>query len=307
MSLQVNLSSKEINDAYQNVVAGRRIDWAVFTYDKGTNDIKVQSTGDGGLEELQEEFSDGKIQYAFARVIDPNSKLAKFVQINWCGDGVPVAKKGLFHTHSSAVAKFLRGTHVVINARNESDVAPALIMERVEAASGAKYSAHNEKPRKFEPIAPVGTNYTPIGKPDIAGMRRVPPAPSGAGASSRPSAGARPVFGAPVPAPLKTAPPSNVPDDDWDDEPPARPPPPPAASRPPAVPSAPRPAPTTSVSIRFWCRTSSPHIILLQVIYTGCTRRPIGAYAGCVVECPHQAFRGGSYRARRESYEIMGD
>ena len=164
MSLQVNLSSREINDAYQNVVAGKSIDWAVFTYDKGTNDLKVQSTGDGGLEELQEEFSDGRsvvslpaarlkvnssstprIQYAFARVIDPNvrsfhcasalrvdlrclfdtqSKLAKFVQINWCGDGVPVVKKGLFHTHSSAVARFLRGTHVVINARNEVCIFP---------------------------------------------------------------------------------------------------------------------------------------------------------------------------------------
>lgn len=60
MSLQVNLSGREINDAYQDVVAGRNIDWAVFTYDKGTNDLKVQSTGDGGLEELQEEFSDGR-------------------------------------------------------------------------------------------------------------------------------------------------------------------------------------------------------------------------------------------------------
>lgn len=53
------------------------------------------------------------------RHFDTQSKLPKFVQINWCGDGVPEAKKGLFHTHSSAVAKFLRGTHVVINARNE--------------------------------------------------------------------------------------------------------------------------------------------------------------------------------------------
>lgn len=60
MSLQVNLSSTEINDAYQNVVASKGIDWAVFTYDKGTNHLKVQSTGDGGLEELQEEFSDGR-------------------------------------------------------------------------------------------------------------------------------------------------------------------------------------------------------------------------------------------------------
>lgn len=47
------------------------------------------------------------------------SQLPKFVQINWCGDGVPEAKKGLFHTHSSAVARFLRGAHVVLSARNE--------------------------------------------------------------------------------------------------------------------------------------------------------------------------------------------
>lgn len=49
----------------------------------------------------------------------PQSQLPKFVQINWCGDGVPEAKKGLFHTHSSAVANYLRGSHVVISARNE--------------------------------------------------------------------------------------------------------------------------------------------------------------------------------------------
>lgn len=65
MSLQVNLSSKDISDAYQNVVAGN-IDWVVFTYDKGSNDLKVQSTGDGGLEELQEEFSDGRSVYLLA-------------------------------------------------------------------------------------------------------------------------------------------------------------------------------------------------------------------------------------------------
>jgi hypothetical protein len=52
-------------------------------------------------------------------IICEQTKLPKFVQINWCGDGVPEAKKGLFHTHSSAVARFFRGTHVVISARNE--------------------------------------------------------------------------------------------------------------------------------------------------------------------------------------------
>ena len=60
MSLQINLSSRDLTQAYQDVVNARGIDWAIFTYDKGTNDLKVQATGDGGLEELQEEFSDGR-------------------------------------------------------------------------------------------------------------------------------------------------------------------------------------------------------------------------------------------------------
>ena len=60
MSLQVNLSSREIAQAYQDVLNARNIDWVVFTYEKGSNDLKVQSTGDGGLEELEEEFSDGR-------------------------------------------------------------------------------------------------------------------------------------------------------------------------------------------------------------------------------------------------------
>ena len=60
MSLQVNLSSRELTQAYQDVLNARGIDWALFTYEKGSNDLKVQATGDGGLEELEEEFSDGR-------------------------------------------------------------------------------------------------------------------------------------------------------------------------------------------------------------------------------------------------------
>lgn len=43
---------------------------------------------------------------------------------------MPEAKKGLFHTHSNTVARYLRVTHVVINARNEVglEVQPPMIM-----------------------------------------------------------------------------------------------------------------------------------------------------------------------------------
>ena len=89
MSLQVNLASRDLAQAYQDVLNANGIDWCLFTYERGSNDLKVQSTGGGGLEELEEEFSDARcvwtcirgnetlirvcrMQYAFARVKDPN-------------------------------------------------------------------------------------------------------------------------------------------------------------------------------------------------------------------------------------------
>ncbi|KAJ3038042.1 hypothetical protein HK097_003306, partial [Rhizophlyctis rosea] len=155
---QVNFStfSKDLNDAYNKVLAGDdSTDWAIFSYDKGGNDLKVTGTGDGGLEELQEEFEESKIQYAFARVVEPISGLPKFVLISWCGDGVPVAKKGLFHYHVNDVTKYFKGFHVHINARGEGDVEPTVIMKKVRDSSGAKYSIHQEKGPAAMDIAPA--------------------------------------------------------------------------------------------------------------------------------------------------------
>jgi len=68
--------------------------WAVFTvaaplvsafqHDGGKESVlKVQSTGEGELADLTEEFSDGRIQFAFVKVKDPNTSLPKCVLIAW--------------------------------------------------------------------------------------------------------------------------------------------------------------------------------------------------------------------------------
>jgi hypothetical protein len=59
MSLQVNLSSPDITKAYQDVLNARGVDWVILTYEKASNDLRVQSTGNG-LDDLEEEFSDGR-------------------------------------------------------------------------------------------------------------------------------------------------------------------------------------------------------------------------------------------------------
>ena len=45
--------------------------------------VFVCSFTDGGIEEMVDELSGGKVMYAYLRVIDPNTQLPKNVLINW--------------------------------------------------------------------------------------------------------------------------------------------------------------------------------------------------------------------------------
>uniref|UniRef100_A0A8C9GJ08 Drebrin like n=1 Tax=Piliocolobus tephrosceles TaxID=591936 RepID=A0A8C9GJ08_9PRIM len=137
MAVNLSRNGPALQEAYVRVVTEKSpTDWALFTYEGNSNDIRVAGTGEGGLEEMVEELNSGKVMYAFCRVKDPNSGLPKFVLINW-------------------------GAHVTINARAEEDVEPECIMEKVAKASGANYSFHKESGRFQDtgPQAPVGSVY----------------------------------------------------------------------------------------------------------------------------------------------------
>ncbi|XP_044293486.1 drebrin-like protein isoform X2 [Varanus komodoensis] len=162
MALNLSRNGPALQEAYGRVVAsGSPTDWALFTYEGNSNDLRVAGTGDGGLEEMVEELNSGKVMYAFCRVKDPNSGLPKYVLINWFGEGVNDVRKGACANHVSSVANFLKGAHVTINARADEDVEPDTIMEKVSKASGANYNFHKEG-SKFQdagPQAPVGSVY----------------------------------------------------------------------------------------------------------------------------------------------------
>ncbi|XP_065712847.1 drebrin-like protein isoform X1 [Patagioenas fasciata] len=162
MALNLSKNGRALQEAYGRVVAaGSPTDWALFTYEGNSNDLRVAGSGDGGLEEMVEELNSGKVMYAFCRVKDPNSGLPKYVLVNWTGEGVNDVRKGACANHVSTIANFLKGAHVTINARAEEDVEPELIMEKVAKASGANYNFHKES-SKFQdsgPQAPVGSVY----------------------------------------------------------------------------------------------------------------------------------------------------
>uniref|UniRef100_A0A0B7KMC0 SH3 domain-containing protein n=1 Tax=Bionectria ochroleuca TaxID=29856 RepID=A0A0B7KMC0_BIOOC len=159
-SLNLSINGPSIKSSYNGVINGpapstdspTHAQWALFTVqaplqnafqDSGAKEsiLKVQGTGDGELSDLIEDFSEGRVQYAFVKVKDPNSGLPKYILIAWCGGGVPERTKGYFTSHTAAVSKILHGYHVQITARSESDLEPQVVMEKVANASGAKYSA----------------------------------------------------------------------------------------------------------------------------------------------------------------------
>ncbi|KAL8703510.1 MAG: hypothetical protein Q9201_003320 [Fulgogasparrea decipioides] len=119
---------------------------------------------DGDLADLIDEFSDGKIQFAFVRVKDPNTTLPKFVLVAWCGEGVPERTKGYFTSHLTAVSKVLHGYHVQVTARSDRDLTPESIMQKVSDASGSKYSSNpSNAPNLGGPPPPTASKpvFTP--------------------------------------------------------------------------------------------------------------------------------------------------
>lgn len=160
-SLNTSTNGPSIKSSYQSVINdsfGAGSDsptfgiWALFSVStplvnafqpdrKGKESIlKVQTTGQGELQDLVDEFSEGRIQFAFVKIRDSNTQLPKNILIGWCGEGVPERTKGYFTSHLAAVSKIFHGYHVQITARSDGDLSPESIIKKVAVASGAKYT-----------------------------------------------------------------------------------------------------------------------------------------------------------------------
>ncbi|CAG0885614.1 unnamed protein product [Darwinula stevensoni] len=159
MAVDLDKNRDALIGAWKEVVSNGSTNWALFGYEGQTNTLKFVSKGDGGLEEMAEDFSSGKIMYAFCRVLDPKTSLPKYVLINWQGEGAPQFRKGVCANHFSSIARFFKGSHVSINARTEDDVEASVIMEKVMKSTGSVYKFTEKTSLDESDSAPVGTSY----------------------------------------------------------------------------------------------------------------------------------------------------
>ncbi|XP_058063943.1 drebrin-like protein [Anopheles bellator] len=162
MSIDLQKHREAIVAAWKAVVDRKTAtNWALFGYEGQSNVLKVQETGEDGITELAAELNSGKIQYAFLRVDNAETGIAKFVFINWQGEGAPIARKGTCAKHVRDVTAILHGAHITVHATNEDDVEEARILEKLQKVvvndfKVKDYSQANESPK------PVGTNYSRV-------------------------------------------------------------------------------------------------------------------------------------------------
>uniref|UniRef100_A0ABM5FKU6 Drebrin isoform X8 n=1 Tax=Pogona vitticeps TaxID=103695 RepID=A0ABM5FKU6_9SAUR len=152
----------ELLASYQEVIGeDNATDWALYTYEDDSDNLKLAASGTGGLQELSSHFENQKVMYGFCSVKDPQATLPKYVLVNWVGEDVADARKCACATHVPKVAEFFQGVDVIVNASSVEDIDPGAIGQRLSngLARIASPVLHRLRLREDENAQPVGTTY----------------------------------------------------------------------------------------------------------------------------------------------------
>ncbi|XP_068815933.1 drebrin isoform X3 [Struthio camelus] len=152
----------ELLASYQDVIGeDSPTDWALYTYEDDSDDLKLAASGGGGLLELSGHFEIQKVMYGFCSVKDPQAVLPKYVLVNWVGEDVPDARKCACASHVAKIAEFFQGVDVIVNASSVEDIDPGAIGQRLSNGLARVSSPvlHRLRLREDENAEPVGTTY----------------------------------------------------------------------------------------------------------------------------------------------------
>jgi len=146
MSLNVNLLDKEkILHAIDQVRSENgNINWLLLAHQDKPNEVILQATGNGGVDEMKAHLDDNKVQYALIRtheLID-KSNTTKFVYVYFIGEGVPFAKRGRFGVVKGNVTKHLQPYHVDFEISSSNEIGEEIIAKKISEASGTANKTH---------------------------------------------------------------------------------------------------------------------------------------------------------------------
>ncbi|KAL6098396.1 dbn1 [Pungitius sinensis] len=161
--MAVNLGKNRLDllTAYQDVIDETSdTNWALYTYEDDSNDLKLASSGGGGLAEITLSFDAARVMYGFCSLKEPTATLPRYILINWVGEDVPDARKCACASHVASIADFLQGVEVTVNASSLDDIDPSAIGQRLTNGTVAVASPVLSRLRtREEEHADVGTVY----------------------------------------------------------------------------------------------------------------------------------------------------
>jgi hypothetical protein len=130
--------------------------------DDKPNEVALQASGNGGVDELQTHFDDNKVQYALIRtheLID-KSNTTKFVYVYFIGEGVPFAKRGRFGVVKGDVTKHLQPYHVDFEISSSKEISEDIVAKKIAEASGTANKTHGAKSEQKQAAKKV--NNAPV-------------------------------------------------------------------------------------------------------------------------------------------------
>ncbi|KAK9536823.1 hypothetical protein VZT92_006581 [Zoarces viviparus] len=166
MAVNLGKNRLELLTAYQDVIDETSdTDWALYTYEDDSNDLKLASSGGGGLAEITLTFDSARVMYGFCSLKEPAATLPRYILINWVGEDVPDARKCACASHVATIADFLQVRPsmgvVTINASSLDDIDASAIGQRLTNGTVAVVASPvlSRLKTREEEHADVGTVY----------------------------------------------------------------------------------------------------------------------------------------------------
>ncbi|XP_067899031.1 drebrin-like isoform X2 [Heterodontus francisci] len=164
-TMALNLSNNRLAllTAYEDVINEKTsTDWALYTYEDNTDNLKLADSGAGGLQEIATKFDNQSVMYGFCSIKDSGSGLPKYVLINWVGEDVDDHRKCTCASHVPTIADFFQGANVIVNASSPEDVDSTAIRQKLTNGTmhiSSPVLRRLQLKEDEELLGPVGTTY----------------------------------------------------------------------------------------------------------------------------------------------------
>ncbi|XP_024271290.1 drebrin [Oncorhynchus tshawytscha] len=131
--------------------------WALFTYDGATNNLKLADSGAGGVVELSEKFLIARPQYGLCRVGSAEVGGPRVAMICWVGPNVDENRRTECASHVPAIKTFFKEAYVFISAESKEDVTEEKIVAELNKVRSP--TEHVRRSSRSKDKETVGTNY----------------------------------------------------------------------------------------------------------------------------------------------------